>query len=740
MNFSSLSQTRTKSFRARVTKVYFSDKDSDFYIFQALNLDAGNGKNAKIKGYFFSPRIYPGVEIKVKGEWEKHPKYGYTFKAESYEPIYDGREAKEGYIAAQLPSVGPVVAGKIVGHFGEDEVFDILDNEPDALRDLDFLSDTKAEAIAREWRQARMFGKVSQALLGMGLPSYLVKSIYATLGEKTLDIIQNNPYELALVENVSFPAADKIALQMGFAPDSEFRIASLLEYLITVASEQRGHLYLNKSGLHKALNRMPAKKGIEPFGRFLGQNDVEAALKEREAKDRIVLEDDRVYLKWNYEVEMNCARMLSEFSDDDHDLKINTDDFIEEYQRIYKFQFSDEQESAIRDLNENKVLLVTGGPGTGKTTVSKALVRLFKQSGKKFKLMSPTGIAAKRLSTVVGEDAGTIHRTLGYSPDGSWKFNEKNKYVTDAVLIDEISMLDQNLMYHLLSALKPSTILVFVGDDNQLPSVGAGNVLHEMINSGKIHRVNLTEIFRQQGASDIVVNAHRIKQGKELLIGDPTVSKTDFRFIEESDPDKIVSGILHVVEKIYKGKGDATFQVFSPTYKGPLGVDILNEKIKESLNPRQSQREVNLGKGKFFREEDRIMIVENDYNLDVFNGEVGKIYEVDKKAKKIRTKLFDEPSPRLLDIPYEKAKGLLMLSYAVTIHRAQGQEYDYVIFPFHRKFSIQLQRNLLYTAVTRAKKKVFIFGEWSALRRAIQNDEVSQRNTAFGEKLRKLIK
>lgn len=729
--------TSSVTFRGRVKKIYFSDEETDFYIFLAEDLDSLRAKAKKVKGYFFNPRIHPGVEFEVEGGWETHPKYGPTFVAKSASAVYHTNEAKETYLSAQLPSCGPVCASKILSKLGYDDAFDILDNDPDRLKTLDFLNERKAMAIAQEWRESRSYGNVATQLLGMGIPSRLVKKIFSELGSETIEIVTDNPYTLSLADGVDFPLADKIALNMGFAPDSDFRIASILEYLLELASRQRGHLYLEKGDLVKSLNRLPRKKKIKPFGRSLGRNDIDKALAEREKKERVVIDGDRVYLKWNYHVEHSCAEMLSKFAGD-HDLGVDTDEFIEEYERIYKIQFSDEQSEAIKALNENKVLLLTGLPGTGKTTLTKALVRLFKQAGKKFKLVSPTGIAAKRLSTVVGEDAGTIHRTLGYKGEGKWEYDENRKYVIDAVIVDEFSMVDQNLLYRFLSALKKDTILVFVGDNAQLPSVGAGNVLHEMIKSDVIRRVHLTQIFRQEGASDIVVNAHRINSGEDLIISDPTDKSTDFRFIARDNPGEIVDGILHVVDKLYHGDSDATFQVLSPTYKGPLGVDLLNEQIKSLLNPLRHQQEVSLG-GNHFREDDRVMVVENNYKLDVFNGEIGKLYRIDRKGKKLRTKVFDEPKDRLLDVPYSQAKRIMVLAYAMTCHKAQGQEWDYVIFPFHEMFSIQLQRNLLYTAVTRAKKKVFVFGQWKALRRAIHNDEVVQRNTAFAERLRKLI-
>jgi exodeoxyribonuclease V alpha subunit len=733
MNLQNLFASRPNKLKVSVRKIFFSDEETDFYIFDAEDLSSKSYSKVKLKGYVFNPRIYTGAELEVEGEWESHPKYGSTFAINKSQPLFDSQESRARYLSGHLPSVTPYDALQIVKQFGQD-VFTVLDDEPDLLKNVSSLTPDKVAAITREWREVRAYANVSKSLMSLGVPTSSIKKVFSELGDKTLDIIKDNPYSIALVPGLDFPLADKIALGQGFSPDSDFRIASILEYLLEFSSRNSGHLFLNRSGLVKALNSLPQKRNIESFGRVITDEDVQKALEERQQKKRVVVEGDRVYLQWNHHLEQSCAEMITSLKVQ-QDLGIDTHKFIEEYEHIYKLELSNEQKDAIHALNEHKVLLLTGGPGTGKSTVSKALVKIFHRAGKSVLLMSPTGIAAKRLSTVVGEKAGTIHRTLGYSVDETWLYNEKNHLPADAVLVDETSMLDQHLFYRLLSALKPSTILVLVGDPAQLPSVGAGNVLHELIRSGAVHRVHLKAIFRQDGASDIILNAHRINNGEDLVIGDPTDKNVDFRFIHHDAPEDIIYGIKQVVQRCYGNKSGSTFQVLSPTYKGELGVDNLNHEIKSLLNPLESQQEVNFN-GKFFRENDRIMIVENHYKLNVFNGEIGKVHRIDKKKRILTVKIFDEPEDRMLDLSFKEAQRLLMLSYVVTQHRSQGNEWDYVVMPFHEKFTIQLQRNLLYTAVTRAKKKVFIFGQWKALRRAIANNEVAERNTYFAERLR----
>ena len=726
----------SQNYRARVKKIYFEDDSTDFYIFQAEDLKTR--KTRKVKGHFFSPRIYPGAEFEVlEGEWETHATYGKTFIVTQAQPLRDTQESRIEWVKNSCPSVGKIVAGKIVKALDAEgtsiqEGFDDLDK----LREYDFLPAGKAEVIYREWRSHNSYADSARYLTGLGLPTGSVKSVYEALGEDTKTIVTDNPYSLALAEGVSFPLADKIALTSGFTRDSQNRIASILEYMLEVSAQRNGHLYLEKHKLLRALDTLPKREKIQNFGRQLQAQDVAAALQDRVAKGRLVVDGSMVYLKQNYEVEHGSAELLHEFSGDVN-LGVDTEAFIEEYERIYGISFSPQQAEAVHVLNDTKVLLLTGLPGTGKSTVTKALVRLFDKAEMSYTLMAPTGIAAKRLSSVVGAPAGTIHRTLGYTGD-SWTFNTDNKFVTDAVIVDEVSMVDQKLLHCLLSALKPETIIVLVGDHAQLPSVGAGNVLHEMIRSQAIPRIHLTDIFRQDGASDIVLNAHRINSGESLILADPTDKTTDFRFIQESNPDRIREGVMHVVKKLYNSSADATFQVISPTYKGPLGVDRFNEEIKALLNPKHRQQEVMLRK-RSFREDDRLMIVKNNYNMEVYNGEIGKLHQIKRKEKLLRVKIFDTPNDRILDLPFSTAAPLTTLAYALTVHRVQGQEFDYVILPFHSMFSIQLQRNLLYTAVTRAKKKVFIFGEHKALMKAIANDSVVQRNTDFARRLRELL-
>jgi exodeoxyribonuclease V alpha subunit len=660
---------QTSTFIGKVSKIYFSDEDSDFYIFQAEPL--GSGRKVKVKGNFFKVRVIQGMEFKAEGVWESHPKYGSTFSVQKSDIYFQTLQGLERYLVNTLPSCTFSMAYSIVQEIGKGCI-QTFAQKSDPFSELICLSEIEKQTLKDEWRSAQNYGNVADFLYSLGIPTGSIKNIYLMFGERALDVVKNNPYVLALAD-ISFPLADSIAMKMGFSKDSSFRIASILEYLLEIADRQRGHLYLKRGDLLSLLNDLPSREKIVPFGRVLTVQDLEDAIQDRISECRIIQEKDFVYLYDNYEKETKSAKMLAELLCS-QSLGVDIESFVKDYERIHKIELSDEQAKALRLLNEHKVVLITGHPGTGKTLTTKAIVSLLEKLKKSFLLLSPTGIAAKRLSSVTGRPASTIHRALGYK-DGSWSYDSSNPLGYDAFILDETSMLDMDLFYRVLEAIPKTSMLVLVGDPAQLPSVGAGNVLHDLIHSNSIPRAHLHKIFRQESASDIILNAHRINSGEEPSVSNPLDKTTDFKFFQQDTADVIQRSILSSVKKLFSSENPPTFQVLSPTYKGPLGVNKLNSLIKEALNPPSpSKVEVSFGI-KSFREEDRVMVVENDYTLGVFNGEVGKIYFIDNKKKIIRVKLFDEgSSSKIIDIPFSKAKTMLILSYAVTVHKCVHPE------------------------------------------------------------------
>lgn len=733
-----LSATSSK-LKGKVTRIFFHEPSSDFYI---ISLKVGDDSK-KAKGYFTSVKLAVGLELEMEGTWEFSKKYGQTFVAQKSEEVLSTTDSIERYLIDNVKSIGPITASRIVDVFGKDTL-DIFDSHPEKIESLPFLNKNQAQALLKEWNESNLYRSTAIALMNCGVPTSAVKRIYSKFGDSTLDLVYKNPYILSSVKGIGFMKSDSIALKLGTKPDSSYRISAILEYSLTKAAAGSGHLFLPTPSMKNVVNSLLESEGLIPVGREITDKDISDALKSLSLERRVHVDGERTYLERNYYYETQCAKRIASLSDT-HDLGIDVEAFITDYEEKHDVEFSDEQKDALFALNTNKVLLVVGHPGTGKTFLVHALTALLRQANLKFELMSPTGIAAKKLSSVVKAPASTIHRVLGYKgvkgredTDSDWNYHEGNQFPIDAVICDEASMIDQELFYRLLSALDNKTLLIMVGDHAQLPSVGAGNVLHDLMRS-KIKKVALTRIFRQESASDIIINAHRINRGETPIVGDPRSPSVDFRFIQQKKSDEITRGILTLVEKLHHSPAEASFQVLTPRYKSDLGVNSLNDQIKELLNPNDSnKREISLG-AKSFREDDRIIVTENNYKMNVFNGEVGKIIRIDRESKTMNVRVFDEPHDKEILMEFSEAREMLQHAYALTIHKSQGNQWDYVILPFVSAFSLQLQRNLLYTAVTRAKKKVFIIGEWKAVVRAIENNEVINRNTYLAKRLTDML-
>lgn len=715
-----------------IERLVYVDESTSFYIFKMRGKH--DHKIHKVKGTFVLDTPTPGQMVTVSGKVETHPKWGDTLVAQSLEmPVPDSTEGLAEYLQSYIAYIGPVLARRLVETFGEDTLH-VLDHEPQRLLEVAQIGEKTASELTQAWADQREYREVAVELLRTGLPRKVIRKAYDKWGENTLATLRTNPYALMDLGDVSFLVADRIAIELQVPLDSSVRVAACIEHTLFRASQLSGHLYLTSSELFKDLARMLRQEGIPDFGRVLGGSDLKAALKTLNDRGRIKGDGRRLYLAENFSYEVESAAKLKEMLNAQSPMTgMETEAFLEEYERVQGILLSSEQRQAVEELTKHPVLLVTGLPGTGKTTVSRALVKLFKQANLRYELLSPTGIAAKRLSTVVGAAAGTIHRTLGYRGPGNWMLGEGEFLNTDAVLVDEFSMVDQELLYRLLNALRPGTVLVCVGDHAQLPSVGAGNVLHDMIRSNAIPRVNLTQIYRQGEASGIVQSAHLINRGQE-----PLRSHQDFRFIPCSSESEILERVCSLVsgiqQKAEKGK---TFQVLSPRWAGDLGVTNLNKEIREVLNPDKGQLSAKVGPDKSFRIGDRVIVTSNDYEKGVFNGEQGTVIDISPREKEISIRIRDNYT-KVVPIPYTEARQMLKLAFCITIHKSQGSEYDYVILPFVKSYGVQLQRNLLYTAITRARTRVFILGDWAAIAKAVVNNEVVHRNTVFDLRLKPL--
>jgi exodeoxyribonuclease V alpha subunit len=615
--------------------------------------------------------------------------------------------------------------------------FDALSKEPDELRALFGPDDPKRMVMDRAitgWQTACSVSALSVFLQDYDIGSHVVKQVFATFGLDATNIIAQNPYRLIGVEGFTFARADRVAHRIGISTNDPRRIEGAVLWIIRQEAQQ-GHLFVRRGDLAQLLDVMMQNEYVEAFE----TDDMSKAL--MDAVDRLVSSqalvldpEAGVYLPNHHRFEREGATKLAGFVKPSK-LDIDLPAFLAEYEKGHAIELSEAQRDGVRLLVDNRVLVLTGLPGTGKTTVVKTFVRLFQATGITHLLMAPTGIAAKRLAAVTGSDAATIHRTLGYTGE-RWGFNCYNKFPIGAVIVDEMSMVDQELFYRLLDALHPSTMLVLVGDDAQLPSVGPGNVLRELITCDAIPHVRLTQIFRQALRSEIVLASHRINRGEDLVL-DTRSPDSDFQFVNCPDENQLCDLIVKMAEKL-KSR-NANFQVLSPKYDGMVGVTNLNVRLREALNPDVGASEWKAGKI-HFRVGDRVMITKNDYELNVYNGDMGKIDAIRKEDLVIKVHGFNGSVDTPVIIPKSRAVEMIRLAYAITVHKSQGSEFDTIIFPLVKAYGRMRQRNLFYTAVTRAKKKCWLLGDPASVHAAIANDKVVQRNTAFGRAVSEAIK
>jgi exodeoxyribonuclease V alpha subunit len=569
-------------------------------------------------------------------------------------------------------------------------------------------------------------------LQGQGISSTYAVKIYKAYGDKSISIVKENPYRLALdISGIGFKTADKIARNMGIDMASPMRAeAGVINVLSGLVDE--GHVYFPYVELEeKAAELLEIDRTI-----------IETALGTLKEQRRIVVEDHigerAVYLTPLYVAEVNAAnRLKALLASPKQLLNIDVEKAIEWVQKVDRIQLADMQKEALRKAIAGKVLVITGGPGTGKTTLVNSIIKIMEKVEQRITLASPTGRAAKRLAEVTGHEAKTIHRMLEFNPkDGGFKRNEDNPLDADLVVIDEVSMVDILLMNQLLKAIPPGATLVLVGDSDQLPSVGPGNVLQDIISSGSVETIRLTDIFRQAKESLIVVNAHRINEGKFPQLDAQPGQIKDFYFVNRDDPQKTVD----VIKELCKNRLPQALhldplediQVMSPMHRGIVGVANLNTELQNLFNP---DGKTMAGGGRVFRVNDKVMQIKNNYEKETFNGDIGKLVGVDLEEQKATVKFED----RVVEYEWSELDELV-LAYAVSIHKSQGSEYPAVVIPLLAQHYIMLQRNLLYTAITRAKQMVIIVGSKRALAIAIKNAKVQHRYTGLSERLMMQLK
>ena len=674
-----------------------------------------------------------GESVLLKGIWTNNPKYGKQFQIEGYETVLPATVVGlRKYLGSGLiKGIGPVMAGRIVTCFGMDTM-DVIESAPKKLTQVPGIGKKRVDMIMEAWEAQREVKNVMLFLQSHNVSTTHAAKIYKTYQSDSVPIVRENPYRLADdIYGIGFKTADTIAEKLGMDNESPHRVKAGLKYVLSQKADD-GHVFLYRHELITASQEI-LSLSLEAIETGIAELSVNEELIPENLGIPSPTEDEEVvYLAPFYYSEIGVANNLSRL------LRYPTarhkpeflDYSITQLEAKMAMSFAANQREAIRKALTSRAMILTGGPGTGKTTTTTGIIHLFEQLGRRITLAAPTGRAAKRLSETTKREAKTIHRLLEFSPqENGFKRNAENPLETDVVIIDEISMVDLVLMNNLLKAIPPEAMLILVGDVDQLPSVGAGNVLKDLIASDKITVVRLTEIFRQAQASLIVTNAHRVNRGKHPKVKGP--SDRDFFFIEEADPEEVVTCICNLVRdrlpKHYDYHPMDDIQVLCPMRRSTVGTDNLNRRLQEALNTNSTET---VNGGRNFRVGDKVMQVRNNYDYDVFNGDIGRISSVDQVEKQVLIS-FPEKVVR-----YDMADlNELVLAYATTVHKAQGSEYTAVVIPLLTQHYMMLQRNLLYTAITRAKELVVIVGTKEALAVAIRNNKVVERNSHLASRI-----
>ena len=751
-----------------IEKIKFRNEENGYTIMTVT--DQSDGDEVVMVGVL--SYAAEGDMIQASGHMTEHPVYGEQLQIESYElKNPEDAASMERYLGSgAIKGIGAAMAARIVRRFKAD-TFRIMEEEPERLSEIKGISEKMAMAIAeqvqdkKEMRQAMMF------LQNYGITLNLAAKIYQEYGPKLYGIIRENPYRLADdIPGVGFKMADEIAQKSGIFTDSDYRVRAGILYVLLQASAN-GHTYLPKSELFRQASEL-LKVAPETMDKHLMdmQIDRKLVVKMPVSSDEGGCSDPLVYSAYYYYLELNAARML-------HDLNIRGDipeteirDNLMKIQQKENIHLDELQEKAVFEAVNSGLLVITGGPGTGKTTTINTIIRYFEAEGMEILLGAPTGRAAKRMTEATGWEARTIHRMLELVPIGmaasgngslssssstaGMRFdrNEENPLDADVIIIDEMSMVDISLMHSLLRAVNVGTRLILVGDTDQLPSVGPGNVLKDIINSGCFNVVKLTHIFRQAAQSDIIVNAHRINEGEDV---DLSRRSRDFLFIRRDHPDAVISAAITLIQKKLPGYVRAEpdeIQVMTPMRKGALGVERLNQILQEHLNPPSPEKKEREAGGIIYRTGDKVMQIRNNYQLEwetrssygiptdkgagVFNGDMGIIREINEFAE-ILTVEFDEG--KMVEYSFKQLEEL-ELAYAITIHKSQGSEYPAVIIPMYSGPRMLMTRNLLYTAVTRARSCVCLVGRPDAFYSMASNSAEQERCSGLKARIEEIYK
>lgn len=724
----------------KVHKIIYENDQNDFKVFLLKRKDRSI---ISTTGEF--PVLLGGAKVEVHGKFKTHPRYGVTFVVDAHSFDYENNANSIClYIQSIAKWIGPKRSMDIAQKFKEN-LQEIIEKTPEKLTEVEGIGIKVAKSLSEAWQINRSLKDVRLFLHSLGLTTYKIRKIISMFGPDTEEIISSDPWILSF-RGFGFSSCDYIANKLEKDMQSSERYRHFIQYSLEQC-KMSGHMFLNLNELLSIFNKYNRKTPY-PFKKDqeIVPDDIIAYLRELIKKGDIIKDMGKFYAMSGFFFENESARLLAKNSDTADKCKLsqfNAKNFIKKYEEQNSIELSKEQKDAIHCFVKEKIFTITGGPGVGKTTIVKALVQILKEHNISFDLLTPTGIAAKKLGNTAGCVAYTIHRRLGYKGE-KWDYNALNKFNTQAIIVDEMSMVDQEVFYRMISALNPSTKLVFVGDKDQLPSVGPGCVLRDLIDCKLFKTIFLNKIFRQEEASDIIKEAKKIKDGDINLSLFKSDKFADIWHIREKNFDKIEQLIIKFASQLKNSKKlrkeNKHFQIITPRNQGPLSIASLNTALQQTLNPPdKNKKEIKLNYN-LIRKGDRILITKNNYELDVFNGDIGKVAHITSDYITVDLEDFENKDKRV-DIPLKIADEMIKLAYSITCHKSQGMEYPIVIMPFVKAHgSLLLQRNLLYTALTRAKKKVIILGQSSAIEAAILNNKIQKRNTLFSERIKKWMK
>jgi len=752
-----------------VENIVFRNEDNQYTVARFRLTDAGRlFRDDLMTVVGILPGIHVGELLSVEGEWENDPKYGRQLHIASYvQRLPASLEGMTRYLSSGLiKGIGPKKAKLIVDHFGE-QTLAIIEQQPERLSEVKGIGAKDRDEIIKAWLEQSEIKELHLFLQTHEVSINVATRVYKQYGKESIKVIRENPYQLEKdVQGIGFRTADEIAVKLGLPFDSVPRLATGLKYILSQAANEDGHCFLfendllhrasdilkvSQEALPPAIAQLRAEREIfieEPTIPLLPMNTphtihndihnyVPYEVEEQEAQKHI-------YFGPFWHAEKGAVRIIKQLLREASTLPTTTqqqwDTVFSLLKQKRNMHLTELQREAVQMSYNQKVSILTGGPGTGKSTSIRALLMLLRQRKVSVAMAAPTGRAAKRLAEATGSEAKTLHRLLEYAPhDNTYQRNEANPLPYQFVIVDEFSMVDILLFYNLLKALPKDAHLLLVGDADQLPSVGPGNVLRDLLRSEAMPMVRLTELFRQAQQSRIIVNAHRINAGE--MPNTRVEASSDFFFMAEEDPLRVQKLILDLVQRRlparYHFNPTSDIQVLAPMYKGPVGVLNLNEELQARLNPNAiAQVEWS---GNAFRVGDKVMQIRNNYDKGVFNGDVGWIRAINRENATVKVEFVEEAGPLYVSYEFHELDELT-LAYAVTIHKSQGSEYPAVIIPLVMQHRMLLQRNLLYTAITRAKRFCVLVGQPYALEMAVRNDRVALRNTGLAERLLALSK